>query len=57
MFSGATLRLSLDGPGDKRPEFAISLAGGVQGAGFVPKIGDGIAFSAVPGANAAFDDE
>lgn len=49
MFSGATIRLALDGRGQRRPEFAMRLAGGVQDAGFLPRIGEGIAFSAVPG--------
>ena len=49
MFTGATFRLSLDGRGQRRPEFAMRVAGGVQGRDFLPRIGEGIAFSAVPG--------
>ena len=50
MFTGATLRLSLDGRGERKPEVALRFAGGTQTAGLAPRIGDGIAFSMVPGA-------
>lgn len=51
MFSGATVRLSLDGRGEHRPEFAMRFSGGRTSPGLMPNIGDGVAFSAVPGAN------
>lgn len=50
MFSGATVRLSLDGRGERRPTVALRVASGLHAAGTVPRIGEGIAFSAVPGA-------
>ena len=50
MFTGATVRLSLDRRGDRRPELAMRFAGGIGGAGLMPRIGEGFAFSARPGA-------
>ncbi|QNM82298.1 hypothetical protein H8M03_09765 [Sphingomonas sabuli] len=50
LFSGATMHLSLGGKTAARPEFALRVAGATRTAGTAPRIGDGVAFSAVPGA-------
>jgi hypothetical protein len=49
LFTGATLRLSLDGKASRKPELAIRFAGGTASSGMMPRIGEGIAFSAVAG--------
>ncbi|HEX2802777.1 MAG TPA: hypothetical protein VHN55_02150 [Sphingomicrobium sp.] len=50
MFTGATVRLSLDGRKATRPQLAMRFAGGTASAGVAPRIGEGIAFSTVAGA-------
>ena len=50
MFTGATVRVPLGAESRHKPELAMRIAGGVSGSGFAPRIGEGFAFSAVPGA-------
>ena len=50
MFAGATVRLPLNGYSHRQPELAMRMAGGSRSPTSPLKIGDGIAFTAVPGA-------
>jgi hypothetical protein len=49
MFGGGTLRLGFGGHKANRPELALRFTGGTQDADMHMRIGEGLAFSAVPG--------